>query len=401
MGKPYVRKYVPGKISEVIGQDEKIKLVVNFINFYKEQKKKAILLYGVAGCGKTSSVYAIANELGLEVIEMNASDLRNKEQIESVVGAASKQQSLFFKSKIILIDELDGIAGREDYGGVPTLAKLIDESAFPIIITANNPFLNKFSSLRRKTELIQFEELNVDDVYKILEKICLSEGIKFDQSALKGIARRNKGDARSAINDLQTLIRDDRLSKESLDELGDRDRIESMKNALTRIFKTTDALFAKDAFDNVQEDLDECILWLDENIPLEYTKPSDLANAYDWLSKADVYRRRIRRWQHWRFLTYINDLITAGVAVSKEEKNKSFVPYKQTGRILKMWWAKQKNMKKKAIAEKIALKTHTSVKNTIKDFEYFKFIFKNNKEMGNKLALELDLDKDEVSWLRK
>ena len=400
MGKPFVRKYMPSKISEVIGQEEKIKLVENFVKFFETQKKKAILIHGLAGCGKTCCVYALASELGLEVIELNASDLRNKEQINSIVGAASKQQSLFFKGKIILIDELDGIAGRKDYGGIPALIKLIENSAFPIIITANNPFENKFSSLRRKCELLQFDELSIEDVYKILENICLKENIKFDESALKGIARRNKGDARSAINDLQTLIRDNKLSKESLDELGDRDRIESMKNALTRIFKTTDASVAKDAFQNINEDLDSCIFWLDENIPLEYTDPAALAGAYDWLSKADVYRRRIRRWQHWRFLVYINDLITAGVAVSKKEKNKKFVPYKQTGRILKMWWAKQKSMKKKAIAEKIAVKTHTSINRVVKDFEYFKQMFKN-KEVGDKLAEELDLDKDEITWLRK
>ena len=66
-----------------------------------------------------------------------------------------------------------------------------------------------------------------------------------------------------------------------------------------------------------------------------------------------------------------------------------------------MWWAKQKNMKKKAIAAKIAEKTHTSTKNVIKDFEYFRNIFKKNKGMANQLTEQLDLDKDEVTWMKK
>jgi len=44
---------------------------------------------------------------------------------------------LFFKGKLILIEELEGISGREDYGGISTLSSLIRESKYPIIITAN------------------------------------------------------------------------------------------------------------------------------------------------------------------------------------------------------------------------------------------------------------------------
>ena len=94
-------------------------------------------------------------------------------------------------------------------------------------------------------------------------------------------------------------------------------------------------------------------------------------------------------------------MLTAGIAVSKDEKNKNFVAYKPTGRILKMWWAKQKNMKKKAISEKIAKKTHTSIKEIMKNIEYFRVIFRENKEMSAAIASELDLNKDEIEYLSK
>ena len=53
------------------------------------------MIYGPSGTGKTCSVYAIANELGHEVVEVNASDMRNAEQINQKVGNAINQQSLF------------------------------------------------------------------------------------------------------------------------------------------------------------------------------------------------------------------------------------------------------------------------------------------------------------------
>ena len=127
-----------------------------------------------------------------------------------------------------------------------------------------------------------------------------------------------------------------------------------------------------------------------------------MAKAYDKLSKADVFNRRIKRWQHWRFLVYINALITAGIAVSKKEKYRHFVQYKPTGRLLKLWWAKQKAMKKKSIAEKIGEKTHTSTKQALKNtLPYMQIVFRKNKSFREQLTEELDLSMEEVEWLRK
>ena len=100
-------------------------------------------------------------------------------------------------------------------------------------------------------------------------------------------------------------------------------------------------------------------------------------------------------------MIYINALITAGIAVSKKEKYPTQVQYKPTGKLLKLWWAKQKSMKKKAIAEKIAFKTHTSVKQMLKNIDYFKVIFKENKEMADSISEYLDLNNDEIEYLEK
>src|SRR3989344_8935631 len=108
--KPLTHKYIPKTTKEIFGQEDVIKQLNNFIINFKKQKKKAALIYGSSGTGKTSSVYAIANELGYEVIEVNASDMRNAEQINTKVGNAIKQQSLFSKGKIILVDEIDGLS---------------------------------------------------------------------------------------------------------------------------------------------------------------------------------------------------------------------------------------------------------------------------------------------------
>ena len=101
-------------------------------------------------------------------------------------------------------------------------------------------------------------------------------------------------------------------------------------------------------------------------------------------------------------MVYINALITAGIAVSKKEKYKTHVQYKPTGKLLKLWWAKQKSMKKNAIAERIAEKTHSSKKEVIKTtLPYVQATFKKNKDFRDELINELDLSREEVEWLRK
>ncbi|MFC1733166.1 replication factor C large subunit [candidate division KSB1 bacterium] len=398
----WTKKHEPKKSSEVEGQQEVLKYVKDFIENYKKHKKNAVIIYGTVGCGKTSSVYAIAKDLNIEVIEVNASDFRNEAEIKSTVGAASRQMSLFSKGKVILVDEIDGLSGMKDRGGISALTKLLEKSAFPIVCTATDPFDKKFSTLRKKTEMIQFEPLNYTSIFNILKRICIEEKIKFSEDDLKTLARRAGGDARSAINDLQMIANSKRsLDKTDLDELGQREQQDNIVNAIMKVLKTTDPKIAINAYNNVPEDIGKIFLWIDENLPKEYDKPADLERAYDYVSKADLMFRRIRRWQHWRFLVYVNAYLSAGVAVSKDEKYKKFVQYGPTKRILKLWMAKQKYFKRKSIAEKIALKTHSSSKRVIKDtLPFFQEIFRNGKQ-GQEIADELDLSDEEVAWLKK
>jgi len=400
MNQPFIRKYLPNSLKEVKGQG---KAITSLNDFMQRRKKNAAILYGPSGSGKTSAVHALAKDLDLEILEVNASDVRNAEAIKSLLGNASKQMSLFSRGKIILVDEIDGLSGMKDRGGIPELVKIIVESKFPIFCTAISAFDQKFSPLRKKCLMIEFEEPDSNIIFEILKNISEKENIKFEESTLKQLARQSGGDVRAAINDLETLTTYSKeLKKEDVMELSQRNKQESVPQALVKVFKATDPKIAITAFDNVNEKYDKLMLWIDENLPKEYTKPRDLARAYHYLSRSDVFQRRIRRWQHWRFLTYINAFLSAGIAVSKDEKYKEFIKYEPTKRILKLWFAKQRFAKRKAIAEKIHEKLHSSVKSTIKStIPYLQVIFKRNKLMGQQIADELDLEPEEVEWLKK
>jgi len=397
---PFPLKYQPKTLTDIKGQDKPLSILQNYVQNYKTQKKKAALIYGPIGCGKTSSIHALAKQSSSEIIEINSSHLRNEEAINSVVGSALKQRSLFFQSKIVLIDEIDNIFGRQDRGCANTINKLIQSSAYPIILTANDPYNKKLSTLRKSSEMIEFNRLTYPTIANHLKEICQKENIQYEEKALNTLARIADGDLRGALIDLQLLAHDKTLTFQKLDHLSDRKKTETIFNTLRLIFKATDIQNSLPALNNLNIPLNEVFLWLDENLPKEYISPEDLYQAYQKLSRADIFNARIKRQQHWRFLVYISNLLTAGISSSKSQKNLSFVQYSQTKRILKLWKAKMKNAKKKDLAFKIAQKTHSSQKQALQNVPYFKTIFKNSSNQ-QQFINQLDLSQDEVDWLNK
>lgn len=390
-------KYRPRTVKDFIGQEEVKHKLKDFIKNFKEQPKKALLLYGCPGCGKTSIVHVIAKDLNLEIIELNASDFRNKEQIQERVGNALKQQSLFSKSKVILIDELEGVSGHEDRGGIQELLRLIEDTSYPIIMTCVDPWLEKLRKIKSKSINIEMKPLMPGDLIKILYSISQQEKINIEPEFLKQLALKTKCDARAAINDLQVLaVLNKKITKEDLDLIDLREKDETVFNALQKIFKTRNS---RGAFDNVQNhDIEDLILWIDENLPLEY-KGTELERAYEILSLADMYRGRIIRRQHWRFLAYIYDFITQGISLAKKQDKISMIKYKMPTRILKIWMIKQKQLQKKAIAEKLSKKIHASKKRAMEELDYLKLSLTTPKQI-NSFSQELRLEEKEVEWLK-
>ncbi|MGB9707957.1 MAG: replication factor C large subunit [Candidatus Pacearchaeota archaeon] len=392
---PFTEKHKP-KFDEVAcSQEAKSSLKAFILDFHK-QSKKAALLFGRSGCGKTSSVYALASELGYEVIELNASDFRNKQEIHEIIGKASQQQSLFNKGKIILIDELEGISGDKDRGGIPEVVRLIETTVWPIVLIANDAWQDKLRPLRSKAILIEFKNTDKATVAKVLAKIAAKEKISASLETLEAIAIINNCDVRASINDLQMLAALKKpITKLDVAALHVREKDESIFKALQTILKSK---ATTNVFDNVQNmDYDDFFLWLDENIPREY-QGQELVNAYESLSKADIFRGRIRRWQHWRFLVYVMALLTYGVSNAKKESRNGFTSYKPPSRILKMWLAKQKQLEKISIAEKLAKATHSSKKVAKQEMDYLKIFF-SKKQNVSKIASELKLEEKEIEWL--
>jgi len=380
-------KYRAKKYQDLIGQETAIKQLKEFlINF---PKKKALMLYGPAGTGKTSLVHAAAKANNLEILELNSSDLRNKSSLETTLRPATSQLSLFKKGKILLMDEVDGVTGT-DRGGIPELVKLIQITKFPIIMTCNDVWQSKLSPVRQKSKLIEMKMLNIGIIVSLLSRICEKENINKNPQVLKQIAIKAQGDLRAAINDLESYSHNHEIL---IDTEEKRDVEDNIFNILRRLFKERQDF--KNLFDSTSMSLDEVLLWIEENIPKEY-KNEALAKAYHALGNADVFRGRIYKNQSWRFLLYQNIFQSAGISYAKPSPLEGFTKYERPKRILKIWLNNQKIAKKKTIAQKLAKFSHYSSKQAIQDVNLLKPILRQPD-----VQKRLKFSDEEIAFLEK
>jgi len=391
----FTQKYKPKNLKEFVNQKESVEVFLKWINKWK-LGSKALLFYGIPGVGKTALIHAYANEKNFEFIEMNASDFRSAQQIQEVLGQSMKQIPLFKKSKIFLIDEVDGIAGRQDLGGVGAIIKIIKESRFPVLLTANNAFNPKLRALRQYCQLVQFGKISIWDIEKRLKEICEKEKIKVDQEVLRQLAKQSKGDLRSAINDLESISQGKKsITAADAEDIGYREREINIFEVLRNIFKTQNALAAKLTVGDSDKDPDEIFWWIENNITNEYEK----ARAFDLLSKADIFKQRISSRQNWKFKAYMIDLMS-GVATAKKEMYRKFTHYQYPKNIIILGRTKEGRAAAKEVLNKMSAQLHCSTRKTREGFLPFLRIMVKNPKFKREILESFDISKDDLKALK-
>jgi replication factor C large subunit len=80
-------KHKPKTVEEIVGNEEGKKEFLNWLDIWIKGKipvKKAVLIYGPPGIGKTLLVEVSAKQFNLELIEINAGDISSGEVVRKI-----------------------------------------------------------------------------------------------------------------------------------------------------------------------------------------------------------------------------------------------------------------------------------------------------------------------------
>jgi replication factor C large subunit len=381
---------------------------------------RAVILIGPPGTGKTSAAHALARERGWSVVELNASDARNRDAIDRVILRGAEQETITAggeyqrssdgKLKLLLLDEADNLAGRDEtMGGKRAILEAVQRTGQPVVLTANDDdLLRKSKALKDHSLVIRFQRLREGTIAKALELVCREEGLEVEPEALALLAEGAAGDLRGALRDLQALtIGKAKLAAADVKAIGERNRETNLWEFLKHTFRTTDLKAARELSYDLDEEPRDKLTWLEDNTPRAYRSPRDVAQAFEFLSRADVFLGRTSRTQNYRLWSYANDLMTAGVAASKAEtlaKHPGFAdrdPWVEfPSWIRKMGATRHARGVRGSLAERLAKACHTSREVAREELvPLVQSLFRLDRGPSLRLAIALGLEEAEIAFL--
>ena len=372
-------KYRPKHILDLIGNEEARKL---FVEWFAKWKKgvKPLLLVGPPGIGKTTMANLSAKHFGYDLISLNASDVRNKKNIQEILQPVLGNQSVL-GLPMIFIDEVDGIHGRSDYGGVEALINILKESTVPIILAANNHSSDKMKKIKKSVTTIELRPLSPRLLLLHMNTILQKENAKISPGKMMKLITDSKGDIRSMINSAQALVTGFEPPTEKSFEALD------VEEGINAFYKAKSIDEARSILYSMRIDPREKINAFYSSVITSKLSANDLEKFLSIISEADILYGRIMKTQQWRLLRYL-DSILLGLYT-----NNSGVRYSQYNLswplLNRLRWD---GSKIKSITKLLAKKMHVSSSTfSTLYLPYILFCMKNDS-----LDLELDESFDEL-----
>ena len=418
----WTEKYRPQTTAMLLGNEDAVEKFKVWIKQWTLKKKptKACLLVGPPGVGKTTLARAAANDYGFRVVEMNASDVRTEKTIKKVLAPASTSMTLDVfstgsRGNLILLDEVDGVFGREDRGGLGAVLAAIKDAPLPIILTANNIDDERFDDLRKACIILPMYEVRPRLLVSLLNYILTEEGESLQPPVVKKLARESYGDIRSAINDAQTMSASGIATLRST-----RTRELSEKSTIRGVFAGKGFVAARRVLNETEIPIysDELLLLIHDILPYVYTSPDKLARAYDALSRADmsygnVGARRSRgmmpppfnlprrdRVPEWSLLPVaLNELASIGMQEPDEDIDHALqvaprVSTKIVDRFQYRLWALDH------LCGRLAKACHLSKRKALLDLVPFLVeLFRINEAQGREVAFQLELEERDIDFV--
>ena len=358
-------KHRPRTVQEMVGNENARLAAIKWLAGWVSGSRP-LLLVGPPGTGKTTLVHALARQLDYDVVEMNASDMRNREALQARITPVFQNTANLIGKKIMLfLDEVDGISGREDTGGLDILIDLMKEPTVPVIMAANEKSL-KIRKLVKACKMVEFSPVPSRLLLLLLDHILQSEGVKLGPGDRTSIVDNSRGDIRSLLNSAQsraagysTISNKDVVDVDIADAINGYFNAGSMEQAMQFITKA-DVLYPDPRYrpTSPEERRKDMLAALFSSIVSSQIEQHDLALLLDVLSRADMMVGRANASRQWHLLKYINSMIATGLYERSRQKGINYNQYAMPWTVMGPIFARSQSTRK--ILNELALALHIS-----------------------------------------
>jgi replication factor C large subunit len=407
----WVESSRPRTVEELIGNEEARLAIIKWLAEWVIGSKPLLLL-GPPGVGKTTVVQALSFQFDYDLIEMNASDTRNREILLNRIIPAFKNTSLLEKKMLLFLDEVDGISGRQDIGGIEYLVSVLKAPTIPVIMAANSRD-TKIRDLAKISKVIEFEPIHPRLLLLYINHILNKHNVTLSPELKFSIVRSSNGDVRALLNNAQSISAGYDAYKEDSFDVDIKSAVNLFFSCLSaeeakKILSRTDAVYIDPRFGiSSDERRRDIVNALFSSILSSRIDISILAIMLDILSKIDVLVGRMGANRQWSLLKYFDTLIAYGLFYISRNKAIKYSQYNTAWPLMGPILARGQSLKK--LAGDLAQAAHTS-KSTFSTLylPYLIQVMINNKHDPRIFATNSNLDEKagevlakEMSLLRK
>ena len=310
-------KYRPKNVKHIVGNEEERITFLEWLSNWKNGSKP-ILLVGPPGIGKTTLVKAAVIEFGYDVVELNASDVRTKDKLQSIIPSLLNNTSILGKKTLLFLDEVDGMSARSDRGGFAALMSLLKNPAVPIVLAANAEVGEQIKELKRISTIIKFKRIAPRLLTLYLDNILKMENVKVSiENKIRMISVSN-GDVRTLMNEAQSFtttgfsqsIHQTNFSIDIDKAVTDFFSADSVEDALDILMRSegfyNDPRFP--GYDTEKRRRDKLVALFSSIVTskVDLERMTEMLNA---LAYTDIIIGRMGRTRQWRLLRYIDTII--------------------------------------------------------------------------------------------
>ena len=324
--------YRPKNFEHIIGNEEiRLNVLKWLVKWFPGTKP--LLLIGPPGVGKTTIVKILSSLLNYDLIELNASDTRSGPLLEKLITPLYNNTSLFGKKILLFFDEVDGIYGREDSGGLEILINIVKASNFPIIFVANSNNI-KLKNLSKLCKIFKFQHISANLLLMFLNYVLFKQGNSLSFDDKKWIVEKSNGDVRTMLNLAQSKSMGyDKFVHETFKvdiSEGLNEFFQSTKkDHAKKILLSLDGKYPDPRYGlSAEERRKDIINSLFTSIVSSNLDIANLSLLLDSLSQIDLHVARINKNRNWNLLRYMNNVI---IHLLYENIQNKMITYHQYG----------------------------------------------------------------------